>query len=204
MKTENQKAWFFVLPVLLLVAFNALVPIMTVVNYSVQETFGNNVFFWQGVDWFEQILRSERFQAALGRQFLFTASILIIEVPLGIIIALSMPRQGIWVSVCLVMMALPMLIPWNVVGAMWNIFTLPEIGLLGYLMNNVLGITYDMTQNPFAAWVTIIGWMFGIGPRLWCFYLMLGWSLFPTPIIKRLKLMPHHPGKCFAIFNCRK
>ncbi len=23
-------------------------------------------------------------------------------------------------------------------------------------MNNVLGITYDMTQNPFAAWVTII------------------------------------------------
>ena len=153
---ENQKAWFFVLPVLLLVAFNALVLIMTVVNYSVQETFGNNVFFWQGVDWFEQILRSERFQAALGRQFLFTASILIIEVPLGIIIALSMPRQGIWVSVCLVMMALPMLIPWNVVGAMWNIFTLPEIGLLGYLMNNVLGITYDMTQNPFAAWVTII------------------------------------------------
>jgi glycerol transport system permease protein len=42
------------------------------------------------------------------------------------------------------------------VGAMWNIFTLPKIGLLGYLMNDVLGITYDMTQNPFAAWVTII------------------------------------------------
>ena len=156
MKTENQKAWFFVLPVLLLVAFNALVPIMTVVNYSVQETFGNNVFFWQGLDWFEQILRSERFQAALGRQFFFTFMILLIEIPLGIAIALSMPRQGIWVPVCLVTMALPMLIPWNVVGAMWNIFTLPEIGLLGYLMNNTLGIPYDMTQNPFAAWVTII------------------------------------------------
>ncbi len=156
MKTENPKAWFFVLPVLLLVAFNALVPIMTVVNYSVQETFGNNVFFWQGLDWFEQILRSDRFHAALGRQFLFTFLILAIEVPLGIIIALSMPRQGFWVPVCLVIMALPMLIPWNVVGAMWNIFTLPEIGLLGYLMNNTLGIPYDMTQNPFAAWVTII------------------------------------------------
>ena len=75
MKTENQKAWFFVLPVLLLVAFNALIPIMTVVNYSVQETFGNNVFFWQGLDWFENILRSERFQAALGRQFFFLSLI---------------------------------------------------------------------------------------------------------------------------------
>ncbi|MEM9127503.1 MAG: sugar ABC transporter permease, partial [Pseudomonadota bacterium] len=91
MRTENQKAWFFVLPVLALVAFNALVPMMTVVNYSVQETFGNNQFFWEGLGWFEQILRSDRFQAALGRQFLFTFMILLIEVPLGIIVALSMP-----------------------------------------------------------------------------------------------------------------
>ena len=156
MKTHNQKAWFFVLPVLLLVAFNALVPMMTVVNYSVQETFGNNLFFWQGLDWFENILRSDRFHAALGRQFLFTGLILLIEVPLGIAIALSMPRKGVWVSVCLVAMALPMLIPWNVVGAMWNIFTLPKIGLAGYFLNDVLGINYNMTQDPVAAWVTII------------------------------------------------
>ncbi|MEL7026950.1 MAG: sugar ABC transporter permease [Pseudomonadota bacterium] len=155
-KTENQRAWFFVLPVLLLVAFNALIPMMTVVNYSVQETFGDNLFFWEGLTWFEQILRSERFHAALGRQFLFTGLILIIEVPLGIAIALSMPRKGPWVPVCLVLMALPMLIPWNVVGAMWNIYTLPEIGLMGYFVNEVLGIAYDNTQNPFAAWVTII------------------------------------------------
>ncbi|MEO9862721.1 MAG: sugar ABC transporter permease [Yoonia sp.] len=156
MKTESQKAWFFVLPVLLLVAFNALIPMMTVVNYSVQETFGNNVFFWEGLRWFEELLHSERFHAALGRQFLFTGIILAIEVPLGIIIALSMPRQGMWVPVCLVLMALPMLIPWNVVGAMWNIFALPDIGLLGYFMNTTLGIDYDMTQSPLAAWATII------------------------------------------------
>ena len=156
MKTENQKAWLFVLPVLLLVAFNALIPMMTVVNYSVQETFGNNVFFWEGLRWFEDLLGSDRFHAALGRQFLFTGIILAIEVPLGIAIALSMPRSGPWVPVCLVLMALPMLIPWNVVGAMWNIFALPDIGLLGYFMNTTLGINYDMTQSPFAAWATII------------------------------------------------
>ncbi len=156
MKTENPKAWFFVLPVLVLVAFNALIPLMTVVNYSVQETFGNNLFFWQGLDWFENILRSDRFHGALGRQILFTATILAIEIPLGVIIALAMPRSGPWVSVCLVLMALPLLIPWNVVGAMWNIFTLPDIGLLGYTLNTVLGIDYDMTQNPTAAWATII------------------------------------------------
>ena len=154
-KTDNQKAWFFVLPVVVLVAFNALIPLMTVVNYSVQETFGNNLFFWEGVGWFEQVLRSERFHAALGRQLMFTGIILAIEIPLGIAIALTMPRDGPWVPVCLVLMSLPLLIPWNVVGSMWNIFALPDIGLLGRAING-LGIDYDMTQQPFAAWFTLI------------------------------------------------
>ncbi len=113
MKTQNQRAWFFVLPVLVLVAFNALIPMMTVVNYSVQETFGDNLFFWEGLRWFQEVLQSERFHNALGRQFFFTFMILIIEIPLGIAIALSMPKKGPWVPVCLVLMALPMLIPWK-------------------------------------------------------------------------------------------
>ena len=37
-KTAYPKAWLFVLPVVVLVAFNAVIPLMTVVNYSVQET----------------------------------------------------------------------------------------------------------------------------------------------------------------------
>ncbi len=154
-KVQTQRAWIFVIPVVLLVAFNALVPLMTVVNYSVQETFGDNLFFWHGVGWFQDVLHSERFHAALGRQLLFTFTILLIEIPLGVIIALAMPRRGLWVPVCLVLMALPLLIPWNVVGSMWNIFTLPDIGMMGYTINS-LGIDYNMTQQPFAAWFTII------------------------------------------------
>ena len=155
MKTEKQRAWFFVIPVVVLVAFNALVPLMTVVNYSVQETFGNNIFLWSGVRWFEEILTAERFHIALGRQLMFTGIILLIEVPLGIAIALCMPKKGVWASLCLVLMALPLLIPWNVVGAMWNIYSLPDIGLLGYTLN-AIGFDYNMTQSPFAAWFTMI------------------------------------------------
>ncbi len=154
-KTLNQRAWWLVLPVLLLVAFNAFIPLMTVVNYSVQETFGDNVFFWEGLTWFESVLKSERFHAAFLRQLLFTAMILAIEVPLGIAVALTMPRRGPWVSVCLVLMALPLLIPWNVVGAMWNIFALPDIGLLGYTLNS-MGIDYNFTQQPVSAWMTTV------------------------------------------------
>jgi len=154
-KTTNQKAWWLVVPVLLLVAFNAFIPLMTVVNYSLQETFGDNVFFWEGVTWFEKVLRSERFHDSLLRQLMFTGMILAIEVPLGIAVALAMPRKGPWVSVCLVLMALPLLIPWNVVGAMWNIFALPDIGLLGYTLNSI-GIDYNFTRQPVSAWMTTV------------------------------------------------
>lgn len=154
-KTTNHKAWFLVLPVLLLVVFNAIIPLMTVVNYSVQETFGDNRFFFEGVKWFDQILRSTRFHDSLVRQLSFTGIILALEVPLGVAIALAMPRTGPWVPVCLVLMAMPLLVPWNVVGAMWNIFALPDIGMLGKTLNS-LGINYNYTQQPLAAWVTLI------------------------------------------------
>jgi glycerol transport system permease protein len=154
-KTYNNKGWFFVLPVFLMVAFNALVPLMTVVNYSVQETFGDNVFTWSGVQWFSETLTSDRFHAALGRQLEFSAIVLAIEIPLGLFIALNMPKKGFWVPVCLVLMSLPLLIPWNVVGAIWNIMALPDLGLLGKGIN-ALGIPYNYTRQPYAAWFTLV------------------------------------------------
>ena len=154
-KTVNQKAWFLVLPVLLLVAFSAVIPLMTVVNYSVQDTFGNNQFFWAGLEWFEELLHSERIHNALGRQIMFSAIILAIEVPLGIFVALNMPKKGFWASVCLVLMSLPLLIPWNVVGTIWQVFGRVDIGLLGYTLDK-LGINYNYTQDSLAAWITVI------------------------------------------------
>ncbi len=154
-KTWNNKAWFMVLPVLLLVAFSAVIPLMTVVNYSVQDTFGNNVFFWNGSDWFTEILESERFWLSMVRNLIFSFTILAIEVPLGIFIALNMPKKGWGVPVCLVLMALPLLIPWNVVGTIWQVFGRIDIGLLGYTLS-ALGFDYNYVNDPTDAWATVI------------------------------------------------
>ncbi|RWN65843.1 MAG: sugar ABC transporter permease [Mesorhizobium sp.] len=154
-RTWNNKAWFMVLPVLLLVAFSAIIPLMTVVNYSVQDTFGNNAFFWAGSEWFEEILHSDRFWEAMARNLAFSAIILIIEIPLGIFIALNMPKKGWGVPVCLVLMALPLLIPWNVVGTIWQVFGRVDIGLLGYSLR-ALGFNYNYVNDPFDAWITVI------------------------------------------------
>ena len=154
-KTWNNKAWFLVLPVLVVVAFSAVIPLMTVVNYAFNDTFGNNEFFWAGLEWFDEMVHSDRLHEALGRQALFSAIILAIEVPLGIFVALNMPKKGFWSSLVLVLMALPLLIPFNVVGTIWQIFGRTDIGLLGHTLA-AMGIDYNYTSDALDAWITVI------------------------------------------------
>lgn len=154
-KPINHKAWLLVLPVVVAVAFSAVIPLMTVVNYSVQDIFDPQTRFFVGADWFRDILSDSRLHAALGRQLLFSLTILAIEIPLGIAIALCMPKRGLWVPVLLVLLALPLLVPWNVVGTIWQIFARPDIGLAGRAIN-ALGVHFNYTGQPSHAWVTII------------------------------------------------
>lgn len=153
-KVENNKAWFLVLPMLLLVSFSAIVPLMTVVNYSVQDILGRSAFF-VGTEWFVDTLNNARLQSALMRQFAFSFTILAIQVPLGIGIALLMPKKGWQASAVLILVTLPLLVPWNVVGSMWQIFTRGDIGLMGYGIRQ-LGYAYNITSNATDAWLTII------------------------------------------------
>ncbi len=154
-KWENNKAWFLVLPVFILVAFSAVIPLMTVVNYSIQDIFGPGQRVFVGTEWFKEILSDKRLHEALLRQFIFSGLVLLIEMPLGVIIALMMPKKGWCASVSLVLLALPLLIPWNVIGTIWIIFTRQDIGLLGAGING-LGIAFDHTASPFDAWVTLM------------------------------------------------
>lgn len=66
--------------------------------------------------------------------------------PLGIGIALIMPKRGWQASAVLILITLPLLIPWNVVGSIWQIFTRGDIGLMGWGLRE-LGINYNITRN---------------------------------------------------------
>ncbi|MDW7745982.1 sugar ABC transporter permease [Halomonas sp.] len=154
-KVYNNRAWWLILPMLLLVAFSAVIPLMTVVNYSVQDVFDANTRFFTGTEWFKEMLNDPALQAALARQFAFSLTVLAIEVPLGIGIALIMPKKGWQASAVLILVTMPLLIPWNVVGSIWQIFTRGDIGLMGWSLRE-LGYGYNITASPVDAWATII------------------------------------------------
>ncbi len=92
-KTVNNKAWFLVIPVLVLVAFSAVIPLMTVVNYSVQDTFAIMSSSGRAPTGSCRCCIPSLLDALI-RNLIFSLVILAIEIPLGILIALNMPKRG--------------------------------------------------------------------------------------------------------------
>ncbi len=154
-KTRSNRAWLGVLPVVLVVAFSGVVPLMTVVNYSVQDILDFNTRFFVGLQWYQDTLTDPRFIDAFVRQLGFSAAVLAVEIPLGILVARGIPRDSRWTPVVLIVLALPLLIPWNVVGTIWQLFARSDIGLLGVTLNG-LGIDFNFTADPLAAWLTLL------------------------------------------------
>jgi ABC-type sugar transport system permease subunit len=66
-----------------------------------------------------------------------------------------MPAQGWKASLVLVLIALSLLIPWNVVGTIWQIYGRADIGLLGAMLQK-MGFDYSYTGNATHAWVTVL------------------------------------------------
>ena len=154
-KVKDNRAWLGVLPVVLIVSFSGVIPLMAVINYSVQDILDFNTRFFVGFQWYQETLQDPRFIEAFLRQIAFSLSVLLIEVPLGILIARGIPRDGWLTSVLLILLAIPLLIPWNVVGTIWQLFARSDIGLLGVTLNQ-MGFSFNYTANPMDAWLTVL------------------------------------------------
>ena len=153
-KKKNNRAWFLVLPVVFVVAFTAIIPLMAVANYSLQDIQGADNRLFIGLDFFKRVATDPNIQDAFTRNLALSAQILLIQIPLGIFLARLMPRSGWKASAALVVVAIPLIIPWNVVGTTWRIFTRSDIGLGGVLVNQFFD--YNLSEDTTDAWATIL------------------------------------------------
>ena len=79
-KSMNNRAWFFMIPALLLLGFVALIPLIMVMNYSFHDIITLKSKIWVGFEWYREVLHASRFWESLGRSLLFSTIILIIEI----------------------------------------------------------------------------------------------------------------------------
>ena len=151
---QNARAYGFLTPALLVMTLTGLIPMAIVAFYSVNDTFAGNSFFFVGAAWFKQVLTSPEFFAALARSIGFSMLVLAIQVPLGIFIALRMPAKGFLSSFYIVLMAIPLLTPSIVVGYLWKVLSLPDIGLVTAAAG-LAGFGWNM-NNSAIVWATLL------------------------------------------------
>jgi glycerol transport system permease protein len=154
MRPHDNRAWFLVLPALTLLGLVGALPLLAVINYGFHDIFTLQDVYWVGPQWFADILGSDRFLASLGRSLLFSTLALSIQVPLGIGVALlllSYGRRAVW---GLMLVALPLVVPWNMIPMMWLNLIRPT-GLVGQAFAS-LAIPFDYKFNAIHTWVVLV------------------------------------------------
>lgn len=155
MKYRDNTGWIFVLPATLVLGLVGLIPLITVVNYSFFEIFILDTRYWIGTEWYAEIIGSDRFWASLGRSTLFSVLILFIQIPLGIAISLCIPRGRVWVGLTLALIALPLLVPWNMIPSLWLSLLDPDTGILGRVIPHI-GWPADWKLSAPLTWLVLV------------------------------------------------
>lgn len=155
MKRHSNAVWWYLFPALAVLFLVGFVPLLAVINYSFFDIFTLDSRYWVGTEWFTELVGSADLYVTLGRSLLFSAFALLIQFPLGILIALNIPKGAIGKSILLVVLALPLLVPWNMISSMWLGFIDPEFGLLGHVIS-LSGIAFDYKFNAVHTWLLIL------------------------------------------------
>ncbi len=147
-------AYAYLTPAMLVMLLCGVVPLAFIFFYSLHDTFSGNDFVWVGGKWYGELLTSRIFWAALARSICFSALVLAIEIPLGIYIALRMPPSGRLANLLIVLISIPLLVPFIVVGFLWKAMIIPKAGLI-YEAVNLIGIKLNM-DNPVVSWIVLL------------------------------------------------
>lgn len=155
MRPQNNAAWLLLLPATAIMAFVAVIPLVTVFNYSFHDIFTIESRFWVGTEWYRQIVTSDRFRHSLGRSLLFSGIVLSIQLPLGIWIAMLLQRAGRAAVPMLMLLALPLVVPWNMIPIMWLNLVREGTGPVWRALD-AAGIAFDYKFTALHTWTLIV------------------------------------------------
>lgn len=153
MRPHDNRAWILIAPACLLLGLVGGLPLLAVVNYGFHDIFTLSDVHWVGVQWFADILGSDRFLASLGRSLLFSTLALGVQVPLGIAVALLLMTCGRGAVWGLMLVALPLVVPWNMIPMLWLGLVQPQTGLIG---PGLAALGFDWKFTGWHTWALIL------------------------------------------------
>jgi glycerol transport system permease protein len=149
----TDKRHLLIFPAIIILIFNSIFPVLVVLNYSFTKPFSSEPVF-MGLTNFVNVLHSSEWWDAFRRNVLFTGAILLIEIPIGLALALVVRGKGKLVGVVSTVIILPSLIPWVSIGVLWRLMTMTG-GPIPLFMK-LLGVDYILMTPKSAFWTLIV------------------------------------------------
>lgn len=150
----SDKRFLLVFPAIMLLLFNSIFPTLVVLNYSFTKPFGSDPGGFVELKNYINVLHSGEWWEAFRRNCIFTAIILIIEVPVGLLFALLIRGKGKLVSMASSVVILPSLIPFVSIGILWRLLSRTG-GPLGVILSK-FGIEYTLMTPNSAFWTLVV------------------------------------------------
>ncbi|RKX38351.1 MAG: hypothetical protein DRP20_03175 [Thermotogae bacterium] len=162
---KKYRGLIFVLPVIILVLFIVILPIITMLNNSLRDVrfgFEKNPAF-TGLKNYLDLLEDETFIDSIGKSFLWTAENLLIQLTVPLLLALLLNRKGRFYQFVRSVLLIPWILPMVVVSIVWRWLLEPNIGYVNYLIKG-LGLPLvnflGSTSLAFHILVLINSWHF--------------------------------------------
>ncbi|WP_191061040.1 carbohydrate ABC transporter permease [Geminicoccus harenae] len=142
----------------LLVCIGIIIPFFTAVWYSLQR-YNLNLPYLRGFVWFQQyidLFSDPSFWHTVQVSLLYTALTVILELLLGLGIALLLRRPSTLHNIMSIALLLPLMVAPAIASLMWKLMTHPDFGILSWLIQQV-GITnFRWAAAPSSALFTVL------------------------------------------------
>lgn len=154
-KEQNNTAWLMILPAISLLATVGLVPLVAVFNYAFFDIFTLRDRFWVGPEWFAALVSEPGIYKSLLRSFFFSSLVILIQFPIGIGIALLLPKNSVLSGMALMLVAIPLVIPWNMIPIIWLNLLHPEFGVVTTVFEEI-GWDFDYKFNAAHTYLLLV------------------------------------------------
>ncbi|MGI9147559.1 MAG: carbohydrate ABC transporter permease [Chloroflexota bacterium] len=137
----GQSPWPFILPAVVYLILFSIYPLVSSFLLSLQEySFQERSFSWVGLDNYAGLLRDAEFRTAFRNTAVLTVSNVVVELVLGMGLALFMHRDMVGKGLIRSLLILPMVTTPMVVGLMWRFLLNTDFGPVNYVLKQAFGL----------------------------------------------------------------
>ncbi len=156
-RRTNWLPYLLSLPALLVTVW-ILIPFVTAIYYSLLR-YRLSLPQLQGFIWFDnylQFLTDSRFWGTVQVSLLYTVLTVVVELLLGLGIALLLQRPTRFNNLVSMLLLLPLMVAPALAALMWKLMTNPNFGVLNYLVSLVGFTDFRWASSPSSALFTVV------------------------------------------------